>query len=32
MAKRCSDVPEDSEREETRWLGRLGRSDYLVER
>jgi DNA ligase 4 len=27
MAKRCGEVPEDSEREETHWLGRLGVSD-----
>jgi hypothetical protein len=26
------EAPEDSEREETLWLGRLRRSDYLVER
>jgi hypothetical protein len=32
MAKRCSEVPEDGEREETRWLRKLGISNYLVER
>jgi DNA ligase-4 len=32
MARRCREAPEESEREETYWLGRLGRSDYLVER
>ena len=31
VAKQCSEVPEDTEREETCWLRRLGRSDYLVE-
>jgi hypothetical protein len=29
MAKRCSKVPEDSKREETRWLEKLGVPDYL---
>jgi DNA ligase 4 len=32
MAQRCNEVLEDSEREETSWLGRLGRYDYKVER
>jgi hypothetical protein len=32
MARRCREAPEDSEREETHWLGRLGRSGYLIER
>jgi hypothetical protein len=32
MAKRCREVPEDSQSEETYWLGKLRRSDYLVER
>ena len=32
MAKRCSEVQEDSEREETRWLGKLGISDCQVGR
>lgn len=32
MAKGCSKVPEDSEREETRWLRNLGISNYLVGR
>ncbi|KAH8800779.1 hypothetical protein F5884DRAFT_713747 [Xylogone sp. PMI_703] len=30
MAKQCSEVPEDSMREETHWLGKLGISDYPV--
>ena len=32
MAKRCNEVLEDSEREETSWLKRLGRYDFNVER
>jgi DNA ligase-4 len=32
MAKRCSDVPEDSEREEIRWLREPGISNYLIGR
>jgi hypothetical protein len=32
MAKRRNEVLEDSEREETSWLARLGRYDYKVER
>lgn len=31
VAKRCSEVPEDSGGEVASWLWRLGRSDYLVE-
>ncbi|KAH8800812.1 hypothetical protein F5884DRAFT_890523 [Xylogone sp. PMI_703] len=30
MTKQCSEVPEDSMREETHWLGKLGISDYLA--
>jgi len=30
MAKRCSKMPEDSEREETRWLEKLGIPSRLV--
>ncbi|KAH8804858.1 hypothetical protein F5884DRAFT_797450 [Xylogone sp. PMI_703] len=30
MVKQCSEVPEDSVREETWWLGKLGISDYPV--
>jgi DNA ligase 4 len=32
MAKQCSKVPEDSKREETRWLEKLGIPNYLVGR
>jgi hypothetical protein len=32
MAKRCREIPEDSEREETHWLRRLRGSSYRVER
>jgi DNA ligase 4 len=32
MAKRCNEVLEDSEREETSWLRRLGRYDFNAER
>jgi hypothetical protein len=31
MAMLCKEVPEDGEGEETRWLGRLRKSDYQVE-
>jgi hypothetical protein len=31
MAVLCKEVPGDGEREETRWLGRLRKSDYQVE-
>jgi DNA ligase 4 len=32
MAKQYSKVPEDSKREETRWVEKLGIPDYLVGR
>jgi hypothetical protein len=32
MAKRCRGAPEDSEREEMHWLGRLQGSDYRIEK
>src|SRR5438045_1383092 len=32
MAKRCMEAPEDREREEIHWHGKLGISDYLTGR